>query len=181
MKWPFKKKKEGRIEAATVVFPPPRPSTLPTWATPGHTTSHRTPVVIVNAQGMYEAWLTELREYYDKRTPSEWLDPEIGVIRPEWSDCLDDLWDTKSWTSYWLEVAYQCGKMELQVVMRTFAFQIIIEDPGSVYNQKAADATYVRDRGRLPSRVAANAAGGSGGGREARQHFQRLRGFVPSG
>ncbi len=184
--WPFRKKAKvvtevgGRLSA---VFTPPLAlaGVLPPWATSSHSSSRKTPIINVDAREMYDAWLGELREYYaTSSVPSEWLDPEIGVIKPEWSACLDDLFDASLPTSYWLESAYQCGKMELQAAMRTFAFQINIQDFGKVYNQEWADLQYEKAHDRKPSRTWLEAAGGGAGGREARDHFKRLRGFVPS-
>ena len=67
---------------------------------------------------------------------------------------------------YWLEVAYQCIKMELQIAMRTFMFEIHINDPEKHWAQA-----------NVPEGKGARAAAQ---GREARDHFKRLRGFIPS-
>jgi hypothetical protein len=67
---------------------------------------------------------------------------------------------------YWLEVAYQCIKMELQVAMRRFGFEIHIHDPEKHWAQA-----------KVPNGKGADAASK---GKEAREHFRRLRGFIPS-
>ena len=66
---------------------------------------------------------------------------------------------------YWLEVAFQFIKLELQVAMRMFAFEIRIHDPA----KRWAQSKHPAGRGAaLASR-----------GMEAREHFRRLRGFIP--
>jgi hypothetical protein len=78
---------------------------------------------------------------------------------------------------YWLEVAYQCIKMELQVAMRTFTFEIHVHDVG----KKWAQSKYPKGRGAdYATMLVRDAKGKVLGGREAREHFKRLRGFVPS-
>jgi len=67
---------------------------------------------------------------------------------------------------YWLEVAYQCIKMELQLAMRTFAMEIRIHDLGKKWAQK----NYPEGRGARAATF----------GREARGHFKRIRGVLPS-
>lgn len=152
--------------------------TLPDWAKHRETPEGRIPAVDVDADGMYEAWLAELKAHYAEHTPDEWKDAD-GKITKEWAGCLAEL---EAPTAYWLEVAYQCGKMELQIAMQTFAFEIRIHstrvreptaeapDPPKKWAQKHAK----------PGRGAHKAAGGLSGGREAREHFKRLRGFIPS-
>jgi hypothetical protein len=115
---------------------------------------------------MYGAMLAELKAYYAEVTPPEWQDA-TGKLKAEWKKCLAEL---DKPTAYWLEVAYQCMKMELQVAMRSFGFEIHVHDEGKKYAQKAHD----------PGRGPEKAAGGLRGGREAREHFKRLRGFIPS-
>lgn len=67
---------------------------------------------------------------------------------------------------YWLEVAYQCIKLDLQLAMRTFAFEIRISDPEKRFAQVAHP-------------VGKGSAAASRG-LEGREHFRRLRGFVPA-
>ncbi len=161
---------------------PPRPivvGELPPWAkrreTPAGLVGRSVPVIDVDADGMYTAWLAELSAYYKGKSvgelPGEWCDRETGMLKPEWQQCLNELTtDPERVTAYWLETVHQCGKMELQVCMRTFAFEIRIHDFLKTYAQKE----------HAPGRGARRASGGTQGGREARQHFKRLRGFIPS-
>lgn len=79
-----------------------------------------------------------------------WL-KELGVTEPD---------------QYWLEVAYQCIKLELQAAMRTFTFEIRIHDPAKRWAQRKFPI------GRGPVRAAQ--------GKEAKRHFQRLRGGLPA-
>ena len=60
-------------------------------------------------------------------------------------------------------------KLELARLLGTWNMEIRVHDAGKVYRQ--AD----RDAGRGPEQ----AAGGFSGGREAREHYKRLRGFLP--
>lgn len=72
----------------------------------------------------------------------------------------------KELDQYWLEVAYQCFKMELQVAMEGFVFEIHVHDKERRFAQKKFP------RGRGPERAST--------GLEARAHFLRLRGHVPA-
>jgi len=119
---------------------------LPPWATyvPADKAagSGGRPVVNVDADAMYPDWLSRLQGV-----------PEASVVKDR----------------YWLECAYQCMKMELQISMKTFHFEIRVVDYMHTWAQKA----YPEGKG------AAQAAGGPKGGRDARAHFKRLFGFVP--
>lgn len=73
-------------------------------------------------------------------------------------------------TKYWIEVAYQMMKMDLQVAMKKFSFIICVRG----------------DDGRK-DRWALSAHPGSSDdvtratkGKEAREHYKKLRGFIPS-
>lgn len=66
---------------------------------------------------------------------------------------------------YWLEVCYQSMKMDLQLAMKTFQFAIHVQDK----DKKFALKKWPEGRG-----VAAATQG-----REARGHFQKLRGMLP--
>ena len=168
----------GRGKAKTPLVPEhvaaaaPAPGSLPAWATmrsADRMAEGFVPVVDVDADGMYQAWLAELRTYYANNVPAEFMVPNTKDMKDEWVNCVIDL-NTDPTTQYWLESAYHCGKMELQIAMRTFKFEIHIHDEGKKYAQKA----------HKPGRGAHRAAGGFRGGVEARDHFKRLRGFIPS-
>lgn len=66
---------------------------------------------------------------------------------------------------YWLEVCYQSMKMDLQLAMGTFAFVIHIHDK----DKKFAQSKWPPGKGSAAATK----------GREARMHFQKLRGALP--
>lgn len=77
--------------------------------------------------------------------------------------------DEKQITKYWIEVAYQCMKMDLQVAMGRFGFTIHV---------RADDGR--KDRWCLenfPGTMADVTRATKG--LEAREHYIRLRGFIP--
>lgn len=140
---------------------------LPDWATlKGR--NGESYVIDVDAPAAYEALLSEYREHYEDNVPAEWLTKEESV-RKEWADALDDLASDEP-SAYWLEVAYQSIKLDLQIACRTFALNISIHDPEKAYRQE----------GRRDGRDVKRAAGGLQGGKEAREHYKRLRGFLPA-
>lgn len=142
---------------------------LPSWATDQGESAKGVPIIGVDADAMYPAVLSEYAEFYadEGNRPAEWNKAD-GELRAEWSECLDEL-DPSNPSAYWLEVAYQSMKLDLQLAMRRFGFEIRVHDPDRAWSQ--ADAP----DGRGPEM----AAGGSSGGREAREHFKRLRGMLP--
>ena len=133
-------------------------------------------VIVVNTHVAYPAILREYRDLYDERIPAEFLD-EDGKPKKEWKACLGNLKAEKP-TAYWMEVAHQSVKLDIQIACRTFALNLHFKDPGKKYRQ--ADAP----KGRDPL----HAAGGGGlvarkdqpRGKEAREHYKRLRGFIPA-
>lgn len=142
---------------------------LPEWAQEQGENVHGVPIIGVDADAMYTAVLDEYAEFYGdaENLPGEWR-KDGGDLRAEWSDCLEALkGDTP--TAYWLEVAYQSMKLDLQLTLRQFGFEIRVHDPERQWSQ--ADAP--------DGRGAEMAAGGASGGREAREHFKRLRGMLP--
>ncbi len=117
-------------------------------------------VIVVDAGAMYEAIQAEYREFYQ--------DGHGELTGPEWVECLKEL-KAKTPTAYWLEVFYQTGKLDLQAAARTFALNI---------HMKGADKSLWGQKGKAPGRGIHMAAGGASGGREARVHAKRLRGFI---
>lgn len=106
-------------------------------------------------------WAKQVR---DKPIPKIEVDPDICY--PAFFEELGV--DPKDVDQYWIEVAYQCMKMELQRIIGFFGFEIRV---------RAHD-------GRKKRWALANHPVGKGAdlatiGREARGHFKRLRGFVP--
>jgi hypothetical protein len=137
---------------------------LPAYAKHGGL-SGELPLVHVDADAAYTAWLTELQSRYAAQLPGEWYDPKSGDLRPEWAAELEAL-RGGAWTQYWLEVAYQCIKLELQAAMRSFTFEIRIHDPEKTWAQQK----YPPGRGAVQATF----------GKEARQHFLRARGGLPA-
>jgi hypothetical protein len=78
---------------------------------------------------------------------------ELGIEKEEQLD------------QYWLEVAYQCIKMDVQMSCG-FNIQIRMRDPDKRYAQKK----YPKGKGAFLATQ----------GREARGHYKRLRGALPS-
>jgi len=172
-----------------------KPISLPSWASfrvddKGAPMLHGQALrVLVNAPEMYEAVFAQLRAKYAKGHP-DFNGPD-GKITKEWADCLADLMsDTPS--AYWCEVAYQIGKVDVQVAcsqrgdaVSAFALNIKMADPSKKAN--GGDSAYAQ-KVRPQKRPVGLAAGGvaAGGktngqsaGREARAHYKRLRGFFP--
>jgi hypothetical protein len=126
-------------------------------------------IVKVHAPAMYEAFFDEYRAHYAFNIPGEFKKAD-GELKAEWRDALEDL-NSAEPSAYWCEVAYQSMKLELQLSCRTFALNISVGgDAEKVYAQK----------GRTGGRGVEKAAGGFRGGKEAREHFKRLRGFLPA-
>lgn len=146
-----------------------------------------TPRVLVDADAMYRAWLAELAAHppvasteADRAAgaiafpafPAQTIQirnaapgarqgtATVGAMTEAEAAC-----DPAKPTQYWLEVAYQCAKMDLQVAMRTPGFEIRILDT----DKNFALAKWPEGRGLVAATW----------GKEAREHFRRLRGFVP--
>lgn len=109
---------------------------LPDWATEIPTPDGRISAYVVDADGAYEALLTELGFPLDEPT------------------------------QYHLECAYQCIKMEMQRLLGTFSFELRIKDP----EKKWALKKFKKGKG----------IGAATKGKEAREHYKRIRGFVPA-
>lgn len=133
-------------------------------------------VVIVDTHMAYPVLIAEYRELYNIRMPPEFLD-EGGTLKKEWEDCLGNL-DPENPTAYWMEVVHQTAKLDVQIACRTFALNLIFTDLDKRYRQIDAP------KGRDPLMA-------SGGGlqvpradqprgKEAREHYKRLRGFIPA-
>lgn len=147
---------------------------LPPWASFNeHQEEGRVPRIDVDADAMYEAMLQELASNppkaeqfaggtYTVRNPTS-AEAEQVTTPPMTNDEARPMLDEP--TQYWLEVAYQCMKMELQVAMRGYGFDIRIHDP----EKKWAHKQFPPGRGLVAATW----------GREAREHFRRLRGVLP--
>ena len=114
---------------------------LPVWAKLVEQLEGQPPTVIVQAELMYESYLSA----YD-----------VG----------GELSDRKAIDQYWLEVCYQSMKLDLQLAMGTYGFSIYVEDAKKKYAQKDWPP------GRGPFAATR--------GKEAREHFKRLRGRLPA-
>lgn len=157
---------------------------LPAWATADiqmraqHGPYEDVPWLLLNvdADAMYAAWLAELRHHYEHEVPPRaWFVPQSMDLLPEWKQTLAELLRPDV-TAYWMEVAYQCGKLELQTIVGRLQFEIRVHGGRAKYQQRSAP------QGR-PTQFAAGSYSGHGNeqvkGTEARQHFKRLRGTIP--
>lgn len=133
---------------------------LPRWATAREHEGARH-YIDVDAHVAYEDLLDEYRELY--------ADGHPALTGKDWEAALADLRSEEP-SAYWLEVCYQSVKLDLQIACRSFALNISIHDRGKKYRQSR----------RKDGRNVKLAAGGAKGGREAREHYKRLRGFLPA-
>lgn len=124
------------------------------------------PVVHVDANAMYPALLGEYRDHYD----AEGTDDALGA---------DEL-DPEEPTRYALEVAYQSMKLDLQMALRSFNFEIRVHDADKSWAQanfpdgrplEKRPAGVPEDEAPLPGRSTT---------REGRVHYKNLRGFLPA-
>lgn len=146
-----------------------------------------TPRVLVDADAMYRAWLDELAANPPAASseaerkagavafpafPAQQIQirnaapgAKQGTASVAAMTAAEAACDPAKPTQYWLEVAYQCAKMDLQVAMRTPGFEIRILDAEKTF----ALAKWPEGRGIVAATW----------GKEAREHFRRCRGFVP--
>lgn len=144
---------------------------LPDWAEHTGDNGRGMPVIEVDTHEAYPDLLAEYQELYSEGNilPGEWKTKE-GELRAEFKEMLEDLErDVDEVTAYWLEVLFQTAKLD---VIRAVGFgtENRFHDQGKRFAQSA------REEGR----GADKAAGGVSGGREAREHYKRLRGFLPA-
>lgn len=160
---------------------PPTTTNLPGWASfrtdeAGGPRMHGASLVVdVDADAMYPAILDAYREAYPldggpSKIPPEWRTRD-GELKAEWRAALEDL-HSETPGAYWLECAHQAMKLDLQLATRSFALNIVVRSA-----DKARWAQKGRDAG---PKKAAHAAGGPKGGRDAREHFKRVFGFLPA-
>lgn len=140
---------------------------LPDWAEVTGENRHGMPIVEVDTHEAYPVLLDEYRAHYAENVPGEWEKAD-GELRKEWAECLESL-NSEEPSAYWLEVVYQTAKLDIVVGMRGFGTENRFHDSGKRYAQAA----------RSPGRGPEKAAGGISGGKEAREHYKRLRGFLP--
>ena len=113
---------------------------LPEWARDsGLVNRGGMPIVVVDPDAAYPAWLAELG---------------VGA------ETVD---------KYWLEVAYQCVKMDVQWACG-FHIEIRIRG-GEGYKERWALANHPGTKKDIERATQ---------GKEARGHYKRLRGFIPS-
>lgn len=143
------------------------PQNLPAWATLRSKESERPIIVDVDAGACYPAILDEYRARYAGGSH-----PGFITDAKEWAKLVEDL-NREVPSAYWLEVAYQAMKLDIVFACRTHAINIHVHDA----DKKHAQAKAKTD---LHDRTATHAAGGPKGGKDARLHYQALRGFVPN-
>ena len=146
---------------------------LPKWATLDADAKPR-PVVTVDAEAMYPAILAELLEHYGGDGKVWWTTDTGKAVA-----ALADLGpDPKKVSAYWLEVAYQAMKMDLQIALRSFNFTIFVQGGKAIWALK----NHPPGRGQKTVKAAIDRASGGriAGGKEARKHYERVRGVMPA-
>ncbi len=139
---------------------------LPKWAKKGPVHEGRLPIIIVDGGAAYAALLPELAEAAGERLAELEALPKLTDEQEKERPQLVAVQDADNPTQYSLEVAYQCLKMDVQSAVG-FGVEIHIKDAKKAYAQK----------GHPPGRGALAATQG----REARGHYERMRGAVPQG
>lgn len=119
--------------------------------------------VEIDADAMYPALLEEYRAFY--------VDGHGDLKGSEWEEALEELRSGEP-SAYWLEVVYQTGKMDVQRVAG-FALGLHVKHSTATGKDRWRQASAPEGRD-----VRKAASGGPKGGREARQHYKRLRGFL---
>lgn len=147
--------------------------TLPSWATfAANQVEGKIPRIVVDEAAMYRAFLEEFAANPPK--PEDFPGRSFDVPRREGGSrkihyermtVEEARCDPDAPTQYWLECAYQCMKLELQLALRSFALEIRLHDPEHRYALKA------HPEGRCPWAASR--------GLEAKSHFKRLRGVLP--
>jgi len=137
----------------------PKNAVLPEWAKLKDAVI-QIPVIDVDTDAAYIAFLTEYATL-----PAVSLPPVDEGGRPKSGAPVEVSCDASDPDQYWLEVCYQSIKLELQLALRMFTFEARLHDRG----KKWAQSKYPLGRGPLAATE----------GKEARQHFKRLRGMLP--
>lgn len=126
---------------------------LPKWAQRLTKEGKKVPIIRVDANLAYPSMLAELKT----------AKADESMVDENKKSILDKL-DPEKPDVYWLEVAFQCIKMEIQLI-EGFSIEIHIKDPEKKWNQKK----FPKGRGWFAATK----------GKEARNHFRRLRGRLP--
>ena len=137
-------------------------------------------VVDILTHVAYPAILREYKALYDELTPAEFKGTD-GKLKKEWADCLGNLGAEKP-TAYWMEVAYQTATMDVQIACHTFALNLEIVDPADANgDRKYYQATAPKGRDVAPAvGGGVHIKGVRAPGREARDHYRRLRHVMPA-
>lgn len=140
---------------------------LPTWASV-HAAQANT--IIADPDLFYPALLKEIA---DSGVPENY--PPLDVERPG---------------RYWVEVAYQFAKLDLQLAVGRFGFNILIQGSDgrkqrwglkgfkSICKKLKAEDLQARHRHLSPSKIDPDEYRATYGC-EARDHYERVRGFIP--
>lgn len=125
---------------------------LPKWASKGVALDEsRIPIILVDPDEMYPAYFEEMGMKIE-----------------------DNL------TQYWLEVFYQFMKMDLQIAMGGFAFEIRFKPSNMDAKERWCHKGKPPGQCMEASNKDMDPVAAATGGKEARNHFRKLRGFVPS-
>ena len=123
----------------------------------------------------YPAILREYKALYDAVIPGEFKGSD-GKLKKEWADCLGNL-DPENPSSYWIAVVRETAKLDVQIATHTFGLNLKMVDPEKKYRE--GDLV----QGRDPLHAVGGGVGVKGKrapGREARDHYKRLRGVFPA-
>lgn len=126
--------------------------------------------VEVDADAAYPAVLDEYFKLYER------VEDRPDFVRAaDWPEVWDELTpdDPDVLSAYWLEVVYQTIKMDVQRVTG-FALNLHIKHADPEVKERFRQAT--SPDGRLGAKKAASS--GPKGGRDARHHYKKLRGFL---
>lgn len=107
-------------------------------------------------------WATMLPERPGK-IPSVLVDPDVvyPLFLKEFGINTPD--------QYWLEVCYQCMKLDIQVAFKGQGVRIIVRPKDAESKMKW----------RLDTHPVGKGIHAATKGREAREHYKRIRGFIP--
>lgn len=147
---------------------------LPGWAK--QVRGEPCPKYEVDPNKAYPDILKELRKFYENHS----ADPKSDTGR-QFDRYFKELGAPfEQIAQYWVEVAYQCAKMEMQRILGRFNFELRIRAHGNRKDRwalKNHPDRYLKvdDDGNIVDSGVMRATNG----REAREHYRRLRGFVP--
>ncbi len=125
-----------------------------------------------------------LNDQEKARLPA-WAEPHPSdtnavLVDPDkaYPSLLSELGASEKIDRYWLEIAYQCVKMDLQTALRRYDFTIHIRSDDGRKDRWGFHA-HKGTRGHAGKAVDDPLVIRATKGKEAREHYRRIRGFVP--